>query len=65
MQEIFRSWRMSIHGDDGVTLVGNFIEKVAKFLYLEDVISSESEVQEAAITRKSSGWQKFENAASV
>ena len=37
---------------------GDITEKVAKFLYFGDVLSSEEGVQEALTARIRSGWKK-------
>ena len=51
--------------DRDVTLDGDLIQKMTKFLYLVDVLSSEGDVQEAVTARLRSGWKKFKGIASV
>ena len=41
-----------------MTMNGDITEKVAKFLYFGDVLSSEGGVQEALTARIRSGWKK-------
>ena len=49
----------STHADEKVTIDGDAIEKVAKFLYLENVPSSGGGEQEAVIARIRWGWKKL------
>ena len=48
-----------------MTLNGDVIQKGTKFSYLGDVLSSEGEMQEAITAIIRSGWEKFEDIASV
>ena len=48
-----------------MVLDGDDIEKVDKFCYVGDVLSTEGGVQEAVISRIRSAWKKFKDVFSV
>ena len=51
--------------DEEMVVDGDVMEKVAKFLYLWDVLSFEGGVHKAVTARIRSGWKKFNEIASV
>jgi hypothetical protein len=50
---------------ESVTLAGDEIERVEKFCYLGDVLSTEGGVQGAVVARIRAGWKKFKEVAKV
>ena len=48
-----------------MTHADDVIEKVTKFSYLKDVLSSGGGVQEAITARRRCGWKKFKDIAGV
>ena len=48
-----------------VNVVGDSIEKVEMFCYLEYILCTEVGVQEAVTARIKAGWKKFKDVASV
>ena len=51
----------STYADEEMTLDGDVMEKVAKFLYLGDVHNSGEEVLETVKARIRCGWKKFKD----
>ena len=55
----------NVDDDGNVILDDDVIEKVAKFLFLKNALSSGGGVQEAVTARIKFGWKKFKDIASV
>ena len=55
----------SAEDEEEIIIDGNVIEKVVKFSYLENVLSSRGGVQEVVTARIRCRWKKFRVTASV
>ena len=56
---------VAVDDQKSVTMAGDEIEKVEKFSYLGDVLSTDGEVRWAVIGRIRAGWKKFKEVAGV